>query len=192
MKNIKQALAVFIIGFCILIMWLELILILAKNGLIVKILAILFQQNFDIIVSIIFILSLLCAIILSMAFYWAMQVHNVFNVQNMAHNMFSGKTKPEVLEIVFKESSVLSDGGLNIMTATTQQTYSNYCYKNLNEAVNDEKLMTAEIWRVNVRKSSKTMQQYEIEVELYFENGKVARDKVIGWSLFLFGKIICK
>ena len=59
MKNIKQALAVFIIGFCILIMWLELILILAKNGLIVKILAILFQQNFDIIVSIIFILSLL-------------------------------------------------------------------------------------------------------------------------------------
>lgn len=192
MKNIKQALAVFIIGFCILIMWLELILILAKNGLIVKILASLFQQNFDIIVSIISILSLLCAIILSMAFYWAMQVHNVFNVQKMAHNMFSGKTKAEVLEIVFKESSVLSDDGLNIMTATAQQIYSNYCYKNLNEAVNDEKLMTAEIWRVNVRKRSKAMQQYEIEVEVYFENGKVARDKVTDWSLFLFGKMICK
>lgn len=190
--KIKQVLAVFIIGFCILIMWLELILILAKNGLIVKILAILFQQNFDIIVSIIFILSLLCAIFLSMAFYWAMQVHNVFNVQKMAHNMFSGKTKTEVLEIVFKESSILSDDGLNIMTATAQQTYSNYCYKNLNEAVNDERLMTAEIWRVDVRKKSKTMQQYEIEVELYFENGNVVRDKVTDWSLYLWGKIICK
>lgn len=190
--KIKQVLAVFIIGFCILIMWLELILILAKNRLIVKILASLFQQNFDIIVSIIFILSLLCAIFLSMAFYWAMQVHNVFNVQKMAHNMFSGKTKAEVLEIVFKESSILSDDGLNIMTAAAQQTYSNYCYKNLNEAVNDERLMTAEIWRVDIRKKSKAMQQYEIEVELYFENGKVARDKVTDWSLFLWGKIICK
>lgn len=190
--KIKQALAVFIIGFCILIMWLELMLILADNGLIVKILASLFQQNFDIIVSIIFILALLCAIFLSMAFYWAMQVHNVFNVQKMAHNMFSRKTKLEVLEIVLKESPVLNDGGLNIMTATSQQTYSNYYCKNLNEAVNDEKLMTAEIWRVAVRKKSKAMQQYEIEVELYFENGKVARYKVTDWSLFLFGKIICK
>ena len=192
MKSIKHILAVFIIGFCILIMWLELVLILAKSGLIVKILAILFQQNFDIVIAIIFILALLCAIFLSMAFYWAMQVHNVFNVQKMAHNMFSRKTKLEVLEIVFKESPVLSDGGLNIMTATAQQTYSNYCYKDLNEAVNDEKLMTAEIWRVDVRKRAKAMQQYEIEVELYFENGKVARYKVTDWSLFLFGKIICK
>ena len=106
--------------------------------------------------------------------------------------MFSGKTKAEVLEIVFKESSILSDDGLNIMTAAAQQTYSNYCYKNLNEAVNDERLMTAEIWRVDIRKKSKAMQQYEIEVELYFENGKVARDKVTDWSLFLWGKIICK
>ena len=192
MKNFKHVLALFIIGFCILIMWLELILILAKNGLIVKILAILFQQNFDIVVAIIFILALLCDIFLSMAFYWAMQVHNVFNAQNMAHNMFSGKTKPEALEIVFKESPGSSDDGLNIMTVTAQQTYNNYCYKNLNEAVNDEKLMTAEIWRVDVRKKSKAIQQYEIEVELYFENGKVAGDKVTDWSLFLWGKIICK
>lgn len=111
MKNIKQALAVFIIGFCILIMWLELILILAKNGLIVKILAILFQQNFDIIVSIIFILSLLCAIILSMAFYWAMQVHNVFNVQNMAHNMFSGKTNHEIIgNTIVLTGTLVSEG----------------------------------------------------------------------------------
>ena len=54
--------------------------------------------------------------------------------KNMDPNMFIGKTKQEVLEIIFKESPRLNDGSLNIMTVTSQRKYNNgssaLCAKN--------------------------------------------------------------
>ena len=55
--------------------------------------------------------------------------------KNMDPNMFIGKTKQEVLEIIFKESPRLNDGSLNIMTVTSQRKYNNYYYKTMDDGM---------------------------------------------------------
>lgn len=38
------------------------------------------------------------------------------------------------------------------MPVTSQRKYNNYYYKTMNDAIKDERLMTAEIWQVDFRK----------------------------------------
>ena len=101
----------------------------------------------------------------------------------MDPNMFIGKTKQEVLEIIFKESPRLNDGSLNIMTVTSQRKYNNYYYKTMNDAIKDEKLMTAEIWQVDFRKEfAISIFQHVKAIELYFKEGKVIRYEISKWK----------
>ena len=102
--------------------------------------------------------------------------------KNIPPDIFIGKTKQEVLEIIFKESPRLNDGSLNIMTVTSQRKYNNYYYKTMNDAVKDEKLMTAEIWQIDFRKEfAISIFQHVKAIELYFKDGKVIRYEISNW-----------
>ena len=103
--------------------------------------------------------------------------------KNIPPDIFIGKTKQEVLEILFKESPRLNDGSLNIMTVTSQRKYNNYYHKTMDDAIKDEKLMAAEIWQVDFRKEfAISIFHHETAIELYFENGKVVKYKISNWS----------
>ena len=103
--------------------------------------------------------------------------------KNITPDIFIGKTKQEVLEILFKESPRLNDGSLNIMTVTSQRKYNNYYYKTMDDAIKDEKLMTAEIWQVDFRKEfAISIFQHVKAIELYFKEGKVIRYEISKWK----------
>lgn len=189
MNLILKALAAFIIALSGLIMCRGWISVFSQNPSFINSLMSLFQQNLDIVSLIVLILSFLCTIFLLIAFSWAIgktgQLEKPFNRQaiNTAPARFIGKTKQEVLEIIFKESPRLNDGSLNIMTVTSQRKYNNYYYKTMDDAIKDEKLMATEIWQVDFRKEfAISIFHHETAIELYFENGKVVKYKISNWS----------
>ena len=106
--------------------------------------------------------------------------------KNIPPDLFTGKTKQEVLEIIFKESPRTYDGSLNIMIVTTEQKYrkcNNLYYKNLDDALKDPRLMTAEIWQVDFRKVfAISIFQHVRAIELHFKDGKVVKCEITTWK----------
>ena len=95
-----------------------------------------------------------------------------------------GLTKEEVLELAFDQYPKNGHGELNICVQRINQygrlgPYENLYYKTLEEAKNDPKLMSSDIWETNERKKfSLSMIQRPREVYVFiFENGKVVNVK---------------
>ena len=98
-----------------------------------------------------------------------------------------GLTKEEVLELAFDRYPKIGHGELNIIVQRTNKygklgPCENLYYKTIEEAKNDAKLMSSDIWETNERKkfSISILQKVEVYV-FYFENGKVVNVERKNW-----------
>ena len=98
-----------------------------------------------------------------------------------------GLTKEEVLELAFDQYPKIGHGELNIAVQRINQygrlgPHENLYYKTLEEAKNDDYLMSSDIWETNERKKFSISIFQKVEVyAFYFENGKVVDVKTKIW-----------
>ena len=95
-----------------------------------------------------------------------------------------GLTKEEVLELAFDQYTKSRDGTLGIRGQSINQygnkSYSNHYYKTLEEAKNDAKLMSCDVWQTIGRKKFSISIYQKLELyTFYFENGKVVDVEII-------------
>ena len=95
-----------------------------------------------------------------------------------------GLTKEEVLELAFDQYTKSRDGTLGIRGQSINQygnkSYSNHYYKTLEEAKNDAKLMSCDVWQTIGRKKFSISIYQKLEFyTFYFENGKVVDVEII-------------
>jgi len=97
-----------------------------------------------------------------------------------------GLTKEEVLKLAFDQYPKIGHGELNILVHQISEygntLYNNLYYKTLEDAKNDTKLMSCDVWETNERKkfSISIFQKVEVYV-FYFENGNVVDVKTKIW-----------
>ena len=99
-----------------------------------------------------------------------------------------GLTKEEVLELAFDQYPKNGHGELNICVQRINQygrlgPYESLDYKTLEDAKNDDYLMSSDIWSTNERKKfSLSIIQKPVEVYVfYFEYGKVVNVETNIW-----------
>ena len=95
-----------------------------------------------------------------------------------------GLTKEEVLELAFDQYTKSRDGTLGIRGQSINQygnkSYSNHYYKTLEEAKNDAKLMSCDVWQIIGPKKFSISIYKKMELYVfYFENGKVMDVEII-------------
>lgn len=95
-----------------------------------------------------------------------------------------GLTKEEVLELAFDQYTKTRDGELVIRMQSINQhgnkSYSTHYYKTLEEAKNDAKLMSCDIWQTNPRKKFSISIYQKLEFySFHYENGKVVGVEII-------------
>jgi hypothetical protein len=102
---------------------------------------------------------------------------------NIARERFIGKSKAEVLDIIFKENPPrVLENEVNIATMAARSgkgmNYQNYYYKTKEDALADKKLMDANIWDVDKRKKfSISIFQKIVSTILYFKEDKVVESE---------------
>ncbi len=103
---------------------------------------------------------------------------------NIESSRFIGKSKQEVLEIIFQESPRTQSGELNIGIKNSKNyKYNNLYYRDISTALKDDELMDCNTWEVDRRKRfSISIFQKETSVLLYFEDDKVVRTEIQQWK----------
>ncbi len=105
------------------------------------------------------------------------------STSNIEKKILMGKTKKEVLEIVFKKSPRLKNGEMNISIIMKNGQSNNLYFMTLRDALGDKKLMNAIRWEVDKReKSSISLFPKVIAVRLFFKDGKVINYEISVWE----------
>ncbi len=95
-----------------------------------------------------------------------------------------GKTKGEILEIVFAQCPQSSCDGINIGVENGNGSYENFYCKSMDAALNDPHFMQSDIWEIGKREKFTVSIYKRVEgIKLFFKDGKVIKFEMTKWDM---------